>query len=168
MSEERFWEVVGEAQTRGLVENRRGMYTIPTLAGARVLEAKLAASQRTTHNTISIGTNINSPIQQAGAGSHQEQTISLNQEDVARLQTLIGSFRANLQELSLDATAERKAKAQLSTIEAQLQDEPDPVIVRQAGRSLRNVTEGAIGSLLANGTIALDIWAPIMTMLQTF
>jgi hypothetical protein len=32
---------------------------------------------------------------------------------------------------------------------AHLSDDPDPVIVRQAGLKLRAITEGAIGSLIA-------------------
>jgi len=48
-----------------------------------------------------------------------------------------------------DARQKQKAEAQIATLKAQLTDQPDPVIVRQAGRTLRNITEGAIGSLLA-------------------
>src|SRR5664279_490298 len=36
-----------------------------------------------------------------------------------------------------------------ATLKAELAGQPDPGIVRQAGRTLRNITEGAIGSLLA-------------------
>jgi hypothetical protein len=58
-------------------------------------------------------------------------------------------FGNHLNELALDARQKQKAEAQIATLQAQLTDEPDPVIVRQAGRTLRNITEGAIGSLLA-------------------
>ncbi|MDL1982210.1 MAG: hypothetical protein LWX02_12220 [Deltaproteobacteria bacterium] len=58
-------------------------------------------------------------------------------------------MRAYLDELCLSSEAEKKARAQLATIEAQLLDEPNPKIIREAGRILQNITEGAIGSLLA-------------------
>lgn len=37
-------------------------------------------------------------------------------------------------------------------------DDPDPVIVKQAGRTLRNITEGAIGSLLAAAATQPEVW----------
>jgi hypothetical protein len=56
----------------------------------------------------------------------------------------------HLNELNIDAYQKQKAEAQIATIKAQLtDDEPDPVIIKQAGRTLRNITEGAIGSLVA-------------------
>ncbi|MGD0519822.1 MAG: hypothetical protein ABSA48_01080 [Terracidiphilus sp.] len=40
--------------------------------------------------------------------------------------------------------------AQIATIKAQFTyDQLDPVIIKQAGRTLRNITEDAIGSLVA-------------------
>ena len=36
-------------------------------------------------------------------------------------------------------------------------DDPDPAIVRQAGRTLRNITEGAISGLLA-AAIQPPVW----------
>jgi hypothetical protein len=51
-------------------------------------------------------------------------------------------------ELNLDEWARRKAEAQIRTIQAQLaDDEPEQGIIAQARATLRNVTEGAIGSL---------------------
>jgi hypothetical protein len=55
-----------------------------------------------------------------------------------------------IDELNLDERVKKKAEAQIRTIQAQLaDDEPDPGIIAQAGATLRNVTEGAIGSLIA-------------------
>jgi hypothetical protein len=52
----------------------------------------------------------------------------------------------------------KKTEAQIATIKAQLTDEPDPVIVRQAGRTLRNITEDMIGSLLATAATQPVVW----------
>jgi len=79
---------------------------------------------------------------------HFSQTASLGPEleDLARL---VEEFTKHLDELNLDMRQTQRAKAQIATLEAQLTDEPDPAIVRQAGHTLRNITEGAIGSLVA-------------------
>jgi hypothetical protein len=86
------------------------------------------------------------------------QTVSYSREDLDDLRRLVEMFDAHLDDLNLDAAAKQKAMVQVATIKAQLQDDPDPVIVKQAGRTLRNVTEGAIGSLLANA-VQPAVWA---------
>ena len=73
------------------------------------------------------------------------------------LEKLVGEFGAHLGELSLDPKERRRAEAQLATLKAQLKDEPDPIVVRQAGRTLRNITEGAIGSLIATA-VQPTVW----------
>lgn len=70
----------------------------------------------------------------------------VNQSELAKLVT---EFSNHLQELNLNEREKQKAEAQIATLKAQLGTDADPVIVRQAGRTLRNVTEGAMGSLLA-------------------
>jgi AbiTii-like protein len=76
----------------------------------------------------------------------QTANIGIQSKDLARL---VMEFSGHLDELGLDARQRQKAEAQIATLKAQLTDEPNPIIVKQAGRTLRNVTEGAIGSLLA-------------------
>jgi hypothetical protein len=85
----------------------------------------------------------------------QNVTMGWDRQDAAKL---IADLAQHLNELNLDPHQTKKAEAQIATIEAQLADEePDPVIVRQAGRTLRNITEGAIGSLLATA-VQPTIW----------
>jgi hypothetical protein len=110
------------------------------------------------HNTTNIGTAINSPVQQAGAQSKQNQLITYGAQDHADLVRLVREFASHLHELQLDEAAIRKANAQLATIQAQLSDEPNPSIVQQAGRTLRNVTEGAIASLISNA-VQPTVWS---------
>jgi hypothetical protein len=85
-------------------------------------------------------------IAQNSTNLSQTANIGIQTEDLARLVTEFGN---RLGELDLDRPQKQRAEAQIATLKAQLTDEPDPVIVRQAGRTLRNITEGAIGSLLA-------------------
>jgi hypothetical protein len=90
-------------------------------------------------------------IQQAGAHSTQHQTITYNSKDFDDLRQAIEILEQRIDELHLDAAAKRKALAQVGTIKAQLSDDPSPTIIREAGRTLRNITEGAIGGLIATG-----------------
>lgn len=111
------------------------------------------------NNIVNIGTmsGVNSPIQQAGTGSTQTQEITYGAQDLADLNRLVSDLTGHLDGLRLDSRQKQKAEAQIATLRAQLTDEPDPAIVRQVGRSLRNITEGAIGSLIASG-IQATMW----------
>ena len=105
-----------------------------------------------TYNIVNIGTANNSPIQQAGAHSTPNQVITYNPPQLADLNRLVNEFATHLNELDIDPLQRRKAEAQIATIQAQLKDEPDPMIVKQAGRTLRSITEGAVGSLIATAS----------------
>jgi cation transport regulator ChaC len=106
-------------------------------------------SYNIVYNTMHVGTMQNSPVQQGGAQSTQQQTITFSDNQIADLSRFVNELASHLEELPIDAAQKRKVDAQLATLKAQLSDEPDSVIVSQAGRTLRNILEGAIGSLLA-------------------
>jgi hypothetical protein len=108
-----------------------------------------SVSYNIVYNTMNVGTMSNSPVQQGGVHSTQNQTVSYGPQELADLNRLVAEFTAHLGDLQIDARQLQKAEAQIATLKAQLTDEPDPVIIQQAGRTLRNITEGAIGSLLA-------------------
>ncbi len=110
------------------------------------------------NNTVHVGSAANSPIQQAGAHSVQAQTTTCSEQDRSDLTRLVNDLAAHLDELQLDARQQQKAKAQVATLYAQLSDEPDPVIVKQAGRVLRNITESAIASVIATATTQPAMW----------
>jgi hypothetical protein len=74
---------------------------------------------------------------------------------------------AHLNELNLDARQRQRAEAQIATLKAELAGDPDFAIVRQAGRTLRNITEGAIGSLLATAAQP-GVWHWIYQQLSNF
>ena len=73
--------------------------------------------------------------------SSQSQTVSYGAQDLADLNRLVTEFTSHLGELQIDARQRQRAEAQIATLKAQLTDEPDPVIIKQAGRTLRNITE---------------------------
>lgn len=121
-----------------------------------------------TYNVVNniVGTAINSPVQQASTAATQTTTYSVNER--AELARLVAEFIAHLGELKLGAAQEQKVRAQIATLEAQLTDEPDRVIVRQAGRTLRNITEGVIASLVATAAQP-SVWAWVQaTMTKLF
>jgi hypothetical protein len=97
---------------------------------------------------------------------HFSQTVSVGipSQDLARLVT---ELTTHLNELNLDAQRKKRTEAQLAALKVELAGDPDPAIVRQAGRTLRNVIEGAIGSLLATAAQP-DIWRWIHEALAKF
>jgi hypothetical protein len=128
-----------------------------------------SVSYNIVNNTMNVGTMSNSPVQQGGVQSAQNQTVSYGPQDIADLNRLVTEFTSHLGELPIGAQQRQKAEAQIATLKAQLTDEPDPVIIKQAGRTLRNITEGAIGSLLATAATQPTVWAwVIQTMHRLF
>ena len=155
-----FAAVIGLVEAGLLFDRGRG-YVALTPDGREKVEA--LAKPSAVSNFISVGQAINSPIQQ-GAYSHQVQTTTYKIPSPEALQKFVDDLRGNLHELSLTPQQERTVKAQLATIEAQLMDTPNPEIVRTAGATVRNITEGAIGSLLATAAQP-GVWAGIQTIL---
>jgi hypothetical protein len=82
------------------------------------------------------------------------------------LARLVAELSVHLNELQLDVHQKKKAETQINTLKAQI-DDPDPIIVRQAGRTLRNIVEGASGSLIA-AAIQPHVWQWVLQTLQSF
>lgn len=77
--------------------------------------------------------------------------------DVAELARLVEELSMHLGDLKLDERQTLRAEAQISALRAELKGEPNWANVRQAGRTLRNILEGAIASLLATG-VQPTVW----------
>jgi Hypothetical protein (DUF2513) len=149
----RFVEALSNKEVWAAIKQHFPDASIDTLEATSIrLLANYSSSvvNNIVHNTTNIGTAHSSPVQQGGIQSTQNQTVSYNAQTCADLTRLVSEFADHLHELKLDKAAVQKANAQIATIVAQLGDEPNPTIIKQAGRTLRNVTEGAIGSLLAS------------------
>ena len=132
-------------------------YVFLTESGYRELR-KRPARRGSPHPTVNIsgGHFYQSPI---GVGGTVNQAVNFEgQTEREELQRLVKIFEAHLDGLPLDAMARKKAAVQVATIKIQLEDEPDPVIVRQAGRTLRNVTEGTVASLIATAATTPGLW----------
>jgi hypothetical protein len=125
-----------------------------------------SVSYNIVNNTVNVETMSHSPVQQGGGYSTQHQTVTYGQNDLADLNRLVSELTAHLGELPLQPAQQRKAGAQVATLKAQLTDEPDLIIIRQAGQTLRNITEGAIGSLAATAVTQPNVWTWIHEVMQ--
>ena len=84
------------------------------------------------------------------------------------LKKLVSDLGAHLGELNLDPKQRKRAELQIAALEAELSTgQSDSSVVNQAGRTLRNITEGAIGSLLATA-VQSSVWQWISQILATF
>lgn len=100
-----------------------------------------------TYNTITIHHMERSSIQQAG--SHSTQIQDYAQEDFDDLKRAIDLLEEHFDQLNLDAPSARRAQTQIATTKAQLADEPNHTIIREAGKTLRNVIEGVLDGLIS-------------------
>ena len=83
------------------------------------------------------------------------------------LAKLVTDLIIHLDELTLDDRQKNRAKAQLAVLKAELSGEPDANMIKQAVRTLRNITEGAIGSLLASAVTQPAVWKSILRTLNS-
>ena len=79
---------------------------------------------------------------------------------------LIEAFTNHIDELPLDARQRQRAEAQIATLRTELADKPDTQIVTQAGRTLRNITEGAVASLIATASQP-SVWHWVQQTMKT-
>jgi len=86
--------------------------------------------------------------------------------NLAEVGKVIEAFTKHLDELPLDARQKQKAEAQIATLRTELADNPDAEIVTQAGRTLRNITEGAVASLIATAAQP-GVWHWVERMMKT-
>jgi len=87
-------------------------------------------------------------IAQHSENFQQTSTVGVPPEDLLKL---VAELQAHLGDLNLSERQSQRAQIQLEAIQNELAGEPDSIVVMQAGKTLRNITEGAIGSLLATG-----------------
>jgi hypothetical protein len=161
-----YWNTVQALIDDNLIVLRNAGFAVFTLDGYRLVEKRFQQSTNLTQNILAANTVINSSIQQGGAHAKMTQIVkNYSRNDLDDLRSLIEVFKKNINDLALDAVAKQKAKVQIETIKLQIEDEPDLVIVKQAGSTLRNITEGAIGSLIATAAQP-TVWAWAAAIMQ--
>jgi len=151
-------------RSAGEIMNPSGgmMYVDLTSTGRKRANARASPPPQ---QTVTIGANFNSPIQQIASGGKGIQNVSY-ETNKADLEKIVELYRQHVEELHLDAAARRRADAQIATIEAQLQDKPDPTIIKAAGKSLKTIIEAAIGGALGNVAANPAVWVPLLAWLE--
>lgn len=163
---ERLFDAAKALEARGDILNpTQGLINVDLSSTARKKAAARASGSPvpTCSTTYNIGPVHNSPFQHVATGAHGVQNTNY-QMTANDLRAMVDLYRQHVEELNLDAAARRKADAQVATIEAQLIDEPDPSIVRTAGKSLKAIIEGAIAAAVGNAIANPAIWAPLLSL----
>lgn len=103
-------------------------------------------------------------IAQNSHGFSQTTHLGITTDELKRL---THELAEHLVDLKLTREDQRTVEAQLATISAQITDTPNPVIVREAAKTIRNLTEGAIGNFIAAATQP-TVFGWIQTILAKF
>lgn len=128
-----------------------------THAGVMEVEAALSQPDRPTEhfpvNIIHIEQTSHSQIQQGTVGSTQSGTFT--SLDLAAVAEFVGGLKTMLPQLGLTGEDEAVAQSDIATIETQLSSpRPKAEIIKESLRSIRNIAEGAVGSMAASGIVA--------------
>jgi hypothetical protein len=151
-----------------IVQNPSFRAAITDLPAHFVVQVGRASSDMPTEKTqpVTINNNFHAPVGNvAQNSSHFSQTanIDVKPENLAKL---VAELSAHFDELSLDARQKQRAEAQLATLKTELMGDADPEIVKQAGRTLRNITEGAVASLIATAAQP-SVWHWVQQTMKT-
>jgi len=128
-----------------------------THAGVVEVESALTRPDRPTQhfpvNVIHIGQMSHSQIQQGTTASTQSGTFT--SLDLAAVAEFIRGLKDQLPQLGLTDEDVGVARGDIATIETQLSSpRPKVEIIKESLRSIRNIAEGAAGSMAASGIIA--------------
>lgn len=134
-----------------------------TARGVDVVEGTARAPITVTLHDHRISVSQSSHVQ-IGDSNTISQSLGIQPHDLARL---VADFTKHVDELNLETRQEQRAEAQIAVLKAELAGNPDSAIVTQAGRTLRNITEGAISSLLATAAQP-SVWHWIHQTLANF
>jgi hypothetical protein len=160
-SRDRLIESTKALEQEGAILNLTGAMIYVDLSSNGRKRAEQRSAKAASGVTYNIGAMHNSPLQHISPGGHGVQTTSYSSDD---LQNIVTLYKRHIDELGLDTAQRRRADAQIATIEAQLIDEPDPTIVKAAGKSLKTIIEGAIGGAAGTALASAQMWAPLLSM----
>lgn len=100
-------------------------------------------------NIININHMENSQIQQGNV--HSSQVINLSLENKNNIKDFLEILKQRNSELNLSTNDGKELKAEISTIESQLDSsKPKKNIIKESLSTIRNILEGAVGSVLAS------------------
>ena len=126
-----------DLETRGIVGDGMRFST----------EEKQAASQINYQIVNNIGSMQNSQLQQDSSNATQSLNVTQNSVDLA---DFIKSLKKSIRDLNLDSEDLAELKVEVSTIENQRSSpKPKNLIISESLKSIRNILEGATGSIIA-------------------
>jgi hypothetical protein len=147
--------LVGE----GLIEylTMGGGVTI-THQGIRQVEDAIANPERETRyfppviNLISVGSMVDSQIQQASPGAEQTQTKEEIDFDVVR--DFIDELKMKMDQLELTPSSREDLEGEIATIEAQMSvSRPKIPFIKECLQSIRSILEKVAGGLIVAGLL---------------
>ena len=90
----------------------------------------------------------------SGSGNFTVEDNIVPADSVAAILSLIAQIRASETQLGLDSSAEQNLKQALDGLQREIENrKPASWRVREFLASIRNITEGAAGSLIASGIL---------------
>ncbi|OHD14901.1 MAG: hypothetical protein A2086_10920 [Spirochaetes bacterium GWD1_27_9] len=136
------WEIM---EYRGLTPDGRNMLT--------KLSKELSNNNKTNATINVFGDLKNSQIQQATSNS--TQTINYNKENFNSLYEFISELESKINEIQeINESNKEIVKDEIETIKALLDTKkPKKIFLMQSLNTIRNILEGATGSLIATGLI---------------
>lgn len=106
----------------------------------------------TTNNVTMFGSQIGS-LQQAGAGAAQQNSGSF---DVSAFRSALDSFDEAVIKSNLDEQERAALRAEIETMRPQLsKPQPNPVVITEGLKTLRNIVEGIAAGLLTPAFVQL-------------
>jgi len=156
LSKDDFGLVCDYLLKEGLIEGTLDAVCL-THAGVVEVEAALSQPDRPTEhfpvNIIHIEQMSHSQIQQGTVDSEQSGTFT--SLDLAEVAEFVAGLKTILPQLRLTGHDEGIAQSDIATIETQLSSpRPNVGIIKESLRSIRNIAEGALGSMTASAIVA--------------
>lgn len=128
-------------------------------------EQELKAAQGITINNYIVGNNASAPILQ---GNNNVMKVNKSDDEIAVAQKLLTEIKKLMNDIP-DGQEKSELKANIATIESQLNSpKPNKNILREGWCTIRNVLEGASGSLLASMPTVTENFTNIINKISDF
>lgn len=111
--------------------------------------------KKAAQSSQNIQVHYHGSVSQSQIGTDNSSQIMNATPNLDELKTFVKELRENIGRLQVTSEEQRQVLADLASIESQLSaPKPSRGIVIEALKSIRNITEGMIGSLLASGVLS--------------
>jgi hypothetical protein len=116
-------------------------------------EEKTKAKHITYQIINNIGSMHNSQLQQDSA--HANQTLNVTENNTADLKKFVDELKKSVDSFQLVETQLQKLNKHIGILENQSElAKPDSVIIKESGRTIRNIIEGATGSTISTAVVS--------------